>query len=372
MKILRAFLVTFTLYFLIALAAALFLARPSEAQKYGGDYLAAVRYESEMMAAHPRGGVGGIFLRTFGDARRTVERMAASGKFSEIVVHAAAFDNSHAYPIDKLLPQLRVDAAWAEGVAKANPGTVIMFSPFCEHNHKAVPMLLVFRELGRIAPSVVMVNSIWKGERIPGITTEIHLVSSKNLPPIQPGDTVSADGFGGDGSGDWPDADVPAILAKYKAARHIRFWNFRLNCKFGHNDTTPIKDRKACPSVEYLIGHLWQMRDRQCPKAWPNTQLAKPFADDHGNVEPTKDNKLMAILPPQGGSVNVYDAKGGVVDTMRRAPTDHTGKPKGARYYSAKHAYQVGDLAQKATGSRCVRIGKSPLTDVDFRSGLFR
>jgi hypothetical protein len=363
---------------LMACAVAMWgvIATAHAAPKYGADYLAAEHYEAAMMQAHPPGGVGGVFLRTFPgpdknyDARPTVEQMACSGKFSEIVVHAAPFDRTHAYPIAKLLPQLKADAAWAQALQQ-RCGTRIMFSPFCEHNHKAAAMLAVFRPIKEIAPDLPLVNSIWKGERVDGTITEIHLTSSNSLPRPPPGEyTVSFDGFGGDGSGDFTDTDVPGVLAFYRTARHIRLWNFRFNGKFGHKDTTPLAARKHWPSAEYITGHLWMMRERQCPPSWPNNRLAKPFADDHGSGG--KDNKLMAILPPQGSAVKVLDRAGNVIDTMQRAATDHTGKPQGARYYSSRYAYQVGNDAQKRGGSRCVRIGNSPPTDVDFRSNFWK
>ena len=345
--------------------------------RYGGDYLGGRNFEKAMMEAHPVGGVGGIFLRTFGDARKTVERMAASGKFSEIVVHLAPFDNSHRYQISKYGPQVRADAAWLEEVSKANPHCVLMLSPFCEHNHPRSVMEPFMMDLQKIAPSCLLVNSVWKGETIPGIITEIHIPSSKLLPKIPRGEyTVSFDGIGGDTriqyQGDFPDVDVPSILAHYATARHIRFWNFRCNGKFGNKDTTPIAQRKHWPDAHYLTGHLWMMRQREGRVSWPKSQLMKSFADDHGNTGVTKDNKLMAILPIQGRTVNVYDSRGKQIDTLRRVKDDHTGQPKGGRFYSALYAYQVGDLAQRNTGSRLIRIGDSPLTDADFRSNLFR
>jgi hypothetical protein len=111
------------------------------------------------------------------------------------------------------------------------------------------------------------------------------------------------------------------------------------------------------------------MRQRQGEITWPRTQLYKPFADDHGGGPQTKDNRAMAILPPQGSSVTVYDSRGNKIDIMRRFSPDHTGTPRGARYYSRLYAYELGNLAERNTGSRLIRIGHSPLTDADFRSG---
>jgi hypothetical protein len=343
--------------------------------KYGIDALGGNHFEKELLKVAPVGGVGGLFLRTFGNAHKSGERFVNSQKFSEFLFHSAPFDRSHRYPVRDLLSTLRADAAWAERLSRANPNVVVMFSPFCEHNHPRSVMEPVFMELQRIAPSVLMVNSIWKGEQVPGIITEIHIPSSKLLPGIPRGEfTVSWDGCGGDPrvqyQGDFPDTDVPTILAHYARARHIRLWNFRCNGKFGNKDTTPVGQRKHWPNEHYLTGHYWMMRNREGQKTWPNSGLYKPFADDHGSGG--KDNKAMAILPIPGGSVKVYDSRGKHIDTFAKFGKPHTGEPKGNRYYSALYAYQIGNIAQQNTGSRLIRIGDMPLTDADFRSGRFR
>ena len=337
--------------------------------KYGGDYLGAVKYEKTMLQAHRPGDVGGIFLRTFGDARGTVEAMAKSGKFSEIVVHLAPFDRSHSYPVRQLLPQLKKDAAWLESVSVRFPKTVFLLSPFCENNHPAAVLKPVFAEMKRLAPSCLMLNSIWKGQQVPGTVTEIHLTSSK-LPRKPKGEyTVSFDGFGGDGTGDFPDANVPAILQAFADARHVRWWNFRLNGKFGHLDASDVSGRQNWPDLNYLLGHRATMKNREGKATW-TSGLYKPFADDHGVGGKKEDNHAMCILPKvDRPSVDVADSNGKVIDTMARLMPNH---PDGPRYYSQRYAYQLGDLAMAGTGSRQIKIANMPLTDADLRSGAFK
>lgn len=342
----------------------------------GGDYLGAVNFEGAMMKAHPKGWCAGIFLTTFKnkkgkDAHKTVERMAKSGIFSEIVVHLAPFDYDHKYPINKHERQLIFHARWLEGIPKA-AGTKILISPFCEHAHPARVMKPLFQKLRAVAPSCPMVNSIYGGEVVEGVITEIHIPNSKQLPRKPKGEyIVAADGFGGNGEGDWPDSDTTRILNFYADARQFRWWNFRCNGKFGNKDDTPLNKRKFWPDEDYLRGHHATMRPREGSVTWPNTKLYKPFADDHGAGG--KDNKAMCIMQGFGKGVKVFDTDGNVIDVMtdRNLPP-HTGKPKGKRYYSGRYAYQLGDIAQKRTGSRLIRIEDSPLTDADLRSGLFK
>lgn len=344
--------------------------------KYGGDYLGGVKFEKQMLAAHPTGGVGGIFYTTFGLAKNTLRRMCESKKFSEIVVHVVPFDKTHRYPIAKLMPKLKVWAAEIEIISKASPETVILLSPFCEHNHTAAEMIPVFNQLRQIAPSCLLLNSILKGQRVPGITTEIHLQNSKSLPAKPAGDyTISYDGYGGDGTGDYPDSNIQAVLVKYADARHIRCWNFRFNGKFGHTDETTIAQRTVWPSVEYIKGHLATMRTREGQITFPKDQLYKSFADDHGRGD-WKDNRALIIFKGEKETAEVLDTNGNVIDTMRRVMPDHTGEPKGRRYYSKLYAYQIAAKAQAKTGSSLVRFrsGKvvTRFTDAFLRSGNFR
>lgn len=341
--------------------------------KYGGDYLGGVKYSRAVLKTHPRGNVGGIFHNTFGYALETEDQWCRSGLFSEIVSHIAPFDNSHAYPIRQLLPYVLAEARKIDVISRANPRTVVMLSPFCEHNHPAKEMIPVFEAMRKAAPSCLLVNSIWKGQPVPGVITEIHLPSSR-LPPVPQGEyTVAADGFGGDGRGDFPDTNVQNILQKYAGARHIRWWNFRCNGKFGHTDTAAISARTNWADEKYLRGHNALMKAREGGLTWGNTMLYKPFADDHGNTGVTKDNKLIAILPWAGKVAQVIDRNGKVIDTLGRFTPDHE---LGPRYYSTKYAYEVAAIARANTGSSlvAVRVGRkvTPYTDGDLRSGAFK
>lgn len=338
----------------------------------GGDYLAGRCYQAAMIKAHKRGDCAGIFLRTFGDARKTVRKMAASLKFSEIVVQLAPFDNSHKYPISKLRKQLMKDAAWLEETAKKFSHTIFLLCPFTEHNHPRSVMQPLFMDLQQIAPSCIMVNSIWKGQTVPGVITELHIEDSKHLPIKPSGEyIISFDGCGGKGQGNFPDLDIPSIIEKYHDARQIRAWNFEYNGKYGWKDPSSIENRENFPSVDYIKAVQSNLRMREGSVTWDNKALYKCMADDHDGPQP-KDNRALAILPIQLPEVKVFDKAGNVIDVMKRFPGDHEGKPKGARYYSNKYAFQIADKAVANTGSSLIRIHQQPLTCGYLRSGLFR
>lgn len=338
---------------------------------YGPDALFALHYEDVLLQSQPHGWCGGIFLRTAGRAHRTVQKIAKSKKFSEFLVHLAPFESLHEYNIKKLWPQIREDSIWLNGVAQRNKNTEFLLSPFCENKHRRVDLIPLFKELKKIAPLCTMVNSTMIYEEISGVITEIHLETSKLGKIPNEEYTVSFDGFGGRGTGDFPDADIPTILEHYSTARHIRWWNFENNGKYSHEDTTPIGNRKNFPSVEYMRGHNAMMKKREGAKTWGERKLYKSFADDHDGPQP-KDNRAMCILPVNKESVQVRDKNKNVIDVMVRMRPDHANKPKGARFYSKLYAYQIGDLAEKNTGSRLISIDGSKLTDADLRSGLFK
>lgn len=339
---------------------------------FGTDALGVLHYEKELMRSHPKGWCAGMFLRTFGDALPVLERMAKSGKFSEIVVHLAPFDYNHKYLPAKYEKKVLADAVKVEKIARETE-TLILISPYCEHNHKKSYMEKLFDKLDKIAPTCMLVNSIWKGDEVPGTITEIHLVDSKPVKKPKNHDYIIAfDGFGGDGKGDFWDADIPKIIARYPDARQIRWWNFELNGKYGHKDKTPIPDRKNnWPSEGYLRTGYANLKQRVGNLTWGNNKLYK-IADDHDGAQ-KKDNKAMCILPINKTEVKVFDTAGNVIDKMSTLGLPpHTGTPKGNRFYSSKFTYQLGDIAQKNTGSRLIRIHDSPLTDSDLRSGLFK
>jgi len=336
----------------------------------GVDYLAGKRYETAMIQAHPEQWAGGIFLRTFGNARGTLERMAASGKFSSILVHTEPFDPSHRYNIEERRDRVLIDFEFLQEIAEKYPLTKIYGSPFCEHDHpreKIEPFLLDLRVR---FPNVEPVNSILRGAVVPGIITEIHLENSKPRAP-PPGDyMVSFDGFGGKGTGDFPDANICSILKRYSDSKQIRLWNFRFNGKFGHLDKAPVSDRRHFPDTRYITAHTRMMKQREGSISWPKTALYKPMADDHGTGG--KDNKLVVIIRSDKRHIYVRDSRGRRVDILRRVRPDHKTAPKGARYYSSKYAYQIADIAKRRTGSALVKVENLPLTDGYLRSGLFK
>lgn len=352
--------------------------------RIGGDFLGGAFYTKEAIRASVSGDVFGIMPETFKGKKRNgwlaVEEFGKSGKFFEGVIHLTPFDKTHRYPIKKLKPLIKKNLIKAEALANKYPNQIWMVSFFCEHNHKRRDMEALYREMKPLAPSCLFVNSIYKGEEVPGMITEIHLESSKNLPrEPQLEYVVAFDGFGGNPRypGDFPDADIESILKRFPRARHVRYWNARLNGKFSPTQKNPPapNDRKYWPDTPYLMGHRMTLTPRQGSLTWSKDKLLKTFADDHG--EGGKDNKLMIILPRGGNSIDLLDSKGNVIDrltTMGLPP--HTGDPKGPRYYSRKYACEVAAIALRNTGSRLARARSSreltPLTDVGLRSGKFK
>lgn len=334
---------------------------------YGADYLGGCKYQKAMIANHTPGWAAGIFLRTFGDARKTVEAMVKSGKFSEIVVHIAPFQNDHNYPV-KLSKQVREDL---EFLGQFDP-MIIWPSVYCENNLDKAQIYKVFEQIQSIKFFPHLINSIWKGAEHPKMITEIHIPNSKQLPkkPKQPY-TVSFDGFGGDGSGNFTDTNIEAILDRYSDALHARWWDFFNNGKVRWDDRTPINQRESWPNSDYLLNRHAMMKQREGSIIWPKNALYKPSSDYHIGGS-SKDGKAMCVLQAKKDSVNIRDSGGRVIDTMKRFQPDFEGPPKGARYYSNLFAYEIAALASQNTGSTLVKIDEMLLTDANLRSNLFR
>lgn len=339
---------------------------------YGADNLGGMKFEKLMIKTHPQGWAGGLMLRTFGDARKTLQRMCASRKFSEIIVHLAPFDHSHQYPIDKYLPGVKKDAQWISSMPKY--GTTILLSPFCEHLYQPGVMKPIFDNLQKLAPTCIMINS---GKEIPGIITDVHLANSDGILGSNPtfkkpkGEySVSFDGFGGKGEGNFTDTDVNGILNFFSDSRHIRLWDFRYNGKLNWQDNgIPEQERINWPNEQYLRGHNAMMKKRD--GVIPNRNfLYKAFAED--SISDSKACKALIIAPVNKSSIKVFDIHGTQIDTMTRYKPDFIGNPKGARYYSTKYAFQIANIAEKNTGSRMIQIDALPDIDGDLRSGYFK
>lgn len=357
--------------------------------KVGSDPLAAVLYEKEVIQSLRKGDVSGIFLNTFYKknkkgkkvyAKKTLRKILKTNLLDEIVVHIAPFDNSHAYPISKLKKQILADAAWLEK-EQAKTQTLIIISPACENNWKRTESEPLFNEIKKVAPRCDYINSIWKGEEVPGIDTEIHIPNSKQLPKIPKNRfTISFDGFGGDGSQDFPDAKLIEILKPYIASgrlRHVRGWHFRCNGKKDHNDSTPIGSRKYLPNANYLLCLVYSIEAALNPEqgAWESNKLLKTMSDDHGNdLSKSKDCRIMCILPDyKKSTIDVFDSVGNKIDTWRDLNLPpHPNTPKGKRFYSALYLNEVADRAFKKTSCYLIRVGSNPPVDARLRNGYFK
>jgi len=356
--------------------------------KVGADPLAAVLYEDAVIESLRKGDVSGIFLNTFYKtrngkkvyAKKTLQRILATNLLDEIVVHLAPFDNSHRYPIKQLRKEILADSAWLEA-EQAKTRTLIIISPFCENNHKAKDMKPLFDDIARVAPRCDYINSIWKGEEVQGVDTEIHIPDARNLPRIPKNRfTISFDGFGGDGSQDFPDAKLIEILKPYILSgrlRHVRGWHFRCNGKKDHLDSTPIGLRRYLPNANYILCLVYTIEAAINPQAgiWPANKLLKTMSDDHGNdLNKSKDCRIMCILPDHTQSmIEVFDSAGNKIDTWRDLNLPpHTNTPKGKRLYSALYLNELANKAFKNTGSYLIRVGNNPSVDGRLRNGYFK
>lgn len=218
----------------------------------GNDTLGALHYKQALFASHPRGNSASIMLRTFGDARPLVEEMCKSGIFGAITLQLMRFSNAHSYEIKKLLPLILDDGKWAQSLQKQFPKTPLKLSPLTEHNLPRNRSIPVFQALKKVAPSCELINTIWKGDVIDGITTEIHIENEKPRPKPRGRYVITFDGFGGDGSVSFTGYNLRSIVIRYPDAKEIRGWDFPNNGKIDYRDKTEIDERIHWASAEQL------------------------------------------------------------------------------------------------------------------------
>lgn len=319
----------------------------------GLDYLAGAHYESTILKAHQPGVAAGFLFSPFKDPLPTAAKMARRGReYVPLIRIHRKFEYDHDFP-KKEWGALEQYTKAMNAFALQYPTIDVFYSPTCENNLKRAAatelMLMCSRHI--TARNLQLVNSIYKGAPLPGIVDEVHGIRASN--PDNEFWFKSADGIGGTlirppstYEPRWTDINIPVWMNVNERCAAIFGWNFRFNLKYGPKDKRPVEKRNSMPSVDYIKGHtrpLFPIGGKQ-----ELTVTWKPFADDHGGGEASKDNKAMCILPDRVSRVKVHDAKGAVVDELPYFGTYDGG---GYRYYSKQYAYKIAERAKRLTGS---------------------
>ena len=184
----------------------------------------------------PPGIAIGAFDTTFGDVRRHLKTLLATGKFPIVRIHLWWDDAHRIVP----LSVIRRRAPLWERLAKRYPNVRFYLSHSCEHNERD-PQKIQARItlLRRLAPSCVPVNCIWKGRAIRGEINERHTSGS-----MVKGQIVSNDG--------WEVHNVPAFVNDHLGAELIFFWESWCNLRWPGDKKVDPKKRTRAPGEKEL------------------------------------------------------------------------------------------------------------------------
>lgn len=333
----------------------------------GFDFLGGPQFIRTAAGAYPAGWAVGVFWTQFGDGKKFCDAMYAAG--CRIIRVQGTWDPSHKYGSD-FKSRATKNCSEVNAWAKAHPLAQVFYSPFCEHNHSKATMLPFFTQLIQKYNYVTYVNSIWRGEQIPGIVTEVHGDAKPgNEPYIYSFDGVAC-----------VDADVEAMKARHSKATLFFFWDARFNGKFEANDpaTAPTK-RKGWPDKKHIqsIQYLWNARGDV--SKFPKDYLWKSHSENKGNGD-RRAEKPCLIVPIKVSEIALTDINRTKIATLKRYDPPMTSSPwsqgnRGYRYYVDSWGFELAEKARKKTGSPVCKfvVGKKTFAvNPANRNGSFR
>ena len=342
----------------------------------GLDCLGGVNYAGAIVDGLSSGRCVGLMWDPFGNIIKTATILAESKKFPAIRVQGR-YDSNHRFP-KQIWKSLAQKCYEVNKVALKYKNVQFLYSPACEHNLSLpdIQSLMILCKKEITAKNLQLVNSILKGSRLVGIVDEVHGKSPKR--PDNEFYSVSADGIGGKGEGNWPDINVPDWITRYGSASFIFGWDFILNGKVDWEDKTDVNKRTHWPDADDIRALDSQLEPREGPEPKIPDMLWKPIAEDNGKGD-AKSRKALAIVPHRLDEVVVKTHRGGhVVERMQIAKRDpyFKGKPSGYRYYSNEEAFKLAARAKKLSGSKLVSVHANKSAygpfDVTHRSGFFK
>ncbi len=356
---------------------------------FGLDVLGGARYPKEIARAYQPGTILGFFWdrNLFGYGGEVLSACYPKG-LRVVRVQGLWAGASHDYSGKKWFDRAIAIAGEVYKERRARPELTVLFSPFCEHNLRAPVMRALFAEIRKRYPALILVNSIWKGEAIPGEINEIHS-ETKTLS----GSYInSTDGvLGGRGGAGLVDIDAEKWKARNFSATHLLGWikRFNLNEADPKISTRPLtpKERRALPTWKDIRSVYRVMEPIGSEPVVPGAQVFangkrtwKSHAEDNynanaGKPEDPRERKPVVIMPEGGvGKRIVLEAINGakIIESSKGV----TFSGGGYRYYFDRYGFEIEDLAQRTSGSKwlVLKVGKSTIGPIRpaFRTGSFR
>ncbi len=341
----------------------------------GLDYLGGANYGDLITREHPEGWAAGFMLNVNDpkwpkmDCWPIIESLASSGRCPLIRVHAVWEDN-HTYSSRKHDATIEGEFLRTEAMAKRFPGVRFQFSWMCEHNMTAAQIRpIVQKYQGR---GVELVNSIWKGQVVPGVKTEVH--GPSNVP------RGGKHNYSFDGD-HCVDMNVEAVKRKHRDADVFFFWVVQCNGRYNNKprnlpdaDNTPRNKRKAW-LYEKLMDSMIFLGTTAGDVSLKGNQIWKTHADQHGPKPDSRANKPVLISPHSGARAELVASNGQVVAIGASAGVFNDGSRR-TLYRFPEFGYELANKAIRIHGSPVVRIriGGRFVGRINpgFRAGSFR
>ena len=331
---------------------------------WGLDLLGIAKFGDLAAREFPAGWWLGAFSSTFGDSRKAVERVVATGRVKGVRVHLA-WSDQHSFP-ENTFPQIAKEAAKWRALVQKYPQVKWRLSGACEHTLKPAQAQKLCDLVRKACPEAEYVNSPWqgKGAVLPGVINEVHGAKAQ---PVKGRYQFSWDGSS------CVDNDITAAKALHADAEVQFLWGPQDNGRLSTGDKTPRDQRKAWPTSNLIDSWIALSRDRgdvKLPKNW----LLKSHADQHSVPPEPRALKSVFIVPVKGKRIELVAENGQVVAVSSGPQAFVDGR---WRYYIPDFGHIVADKARRIqNGNPVLKVridGKVYGTcNTAFRQGDFR
>lgn len=216
--------------------------------KFGMDYLFGAAFPKVIYNGHPKGWAVGFFhgvyrttkdkLETFPPPLKVIEGLICRELCDHFRIQLL-WDDGHLFG-PKDFPLIRKLIKPYAALSEQYPHIRFQLSPFCEHNLAQLDSF--FTSLKPLVGRCELVNSVYRGNPVKGVLTEVHSNSKPPKGPYQ---------YSFDGENAFL-SDVKAKLKEHKDAETFFLWCPAFNRKESVTDKTPRRERTIKPTAKQI------------------------------------------------------------------------------------------------------------------------
>lgn len=297
---------------------------------FGLDLLGAAKYPDAAIAGFPKGFALGVFAEQFGDSRKVVKDLCATGKVAQVRVHLI-WDDGHRYGPAQLNHLRDLAKMWNETAKKCK--VPFELSPFCEHSiFQQVQTEPFLDAVHTFAPDCIPVNSITGSvEPSKRFVNEIHGMHSSPFPGRY--------NFSFDGNS-CVDADVSKIAKIHRTAQSFYFWTSQFNGKARDDEKSAVGERVFWPSEE-LIKSVAFLATRPYRSKLPIGWTWKTHGEQHQQPPAQRELKPVMICPVKTEVIQLR-TKNALIHELHYYGPFVDGRH---RYYANEWGYKIANKA---------------------------